>query len=64
MSAGDWRDCGSEDDGLCWWNLNNDVTLEGSARVDQRLRYRYYFYAGGKFNKMEWPGNYHTNYLQ
>ena len=42
VDAGPWRSCGSSVNGLCWWNLNNDVTLEGAALVYQRLRYAYY----------------------
>ena len=63
VSADSWRDCGSPDS-LCWWNVNKDVTLEDSARVDQRLKYRYFYYAAGKLNKMEWPGNWHRHYLE
>ena len=64
VKKGKWRDCGSADDGLCYWNLNNDVTLNDSARVDQRLLYRYFFYAGGKLDKLEWPGEWHEHYLE
>ena len=64
VTAGKWKGCGSADEGLCWWNLNNDVTLEDSARVDQRLVYRYFYYAGMALHKMEWPGNYHEHYLE
>ncbi len=65
VNKGPWRGCGDEDDGLCWWTLNNDVTLEDSARVDQRLRYRYFFYVWtDEIAKTEWPGRYHKHYLE
>ena len=64
VNAGPSRACGSSDNGLCWWNLNNDVTLEGSARVDQRLKYHYFYSAGSELNKLEWPGSWHQHYLE
>ena len=65
IDEGSWRGCGHEDTGLCWWTLNNDVTLEDSARVDQRLRYRYFFYVWtDEIAKVEWTGRYHNHYLE
>lgn len=64
VKKGKWRDYGRSDDGLCYRNLNNDVTLNDSARADQRLLYRYHFYAGGKIDKLERPGAWHEHYLE
>ncbi len=64
VDAGPWRACGSSVNGLYWWNLNNDVTLEGSARVDQRLRYAFYYSAGNDMGTVKWPGNWHLHYLE
>ena len=64
VDAGPWRSCGSSVNGLCWWNLNNDVTLEGSARVDQRLRYAFYLSAGSDAHLYRWSGEWHEHYLE
>ena len=64
VNAGPWRSCGSSANGLCWWNLNNDVTLEGSARVDQRLKYAYYVAAAFESQKVSWSGEWHKHYLE
>ena len=64
MDAGPWRSCGSSANGLCWWNLNNDVTLEGSARVDQRLKYAYFYSAGADMGTYSWKGKWHLHYLE
>ena len=64
VSAGSWRSCGSADDGLCYWYLTNDVTLEDSARVDQRLKYRYTYYAGGNLHEAAWSGAWHRHNLE
>jgi hypothetical protein len=64
VNAGPWRSCGSSANGLCWWNLNNDVTLEGSARVDQRLKYALYLSAGSDAHLYSWSGEWHEHYLE
>jgi hypothetical protein len=64
VDAGPWRACGSSVNGLCWWNLNNDVTLEGSARVDQRLKYALYLSAGSDAHLYSWSGEWHEHYLE
>ena len=64
MDAGPWRSCVSSVNGLCWWNLNNDVTLEGSARVDQRLKYALYLSAGNDAYLYRWSGEWHEHYLE
>ena len=64
VNAGPRRSCGSSANGLCWWNLNNDVTLEGSARVDQRLKYAYYVAAAFESQKVSWFGQWHRHFLE
>ena len=64
VTAGQWRTCGSSPNGLCWLDLNNDVTLEGSARVDQRLKYALYESAAFDSRLNTWYGEWHEHYLE
>ncbi len=40
FGSSSWRATGNP--GLAYWNVNNDVTLEGGALVKNRLRYKKY----------------------
>ena len=41
VGSGSWRSAGSCS-GLDWWYLNNDVSLDDGAYVQQVLRFKYY----------------------
>ena len=59
IGPGRWKSSGPEE--LDWWNLENDVTLEGGALVKQRLHYRYFLFGEIDF---EWSGPWHRHYLE
>ncbi len=42
-----WRSTGWE--ALSWYNVSNDVTLDGGALVKQRLEYRLFVVGGDEF---------------
>ena len=60
FGASSWRATGTP--GLAYWNLNNDVTLEGGALVKQHLRYRYFLILVNKW--AEWNGSTHNHFLE
>ena len=68
VNAPSWLNTGTP--GLIYYNVNNDVTLEGGALVKQRLKYRYYIPAPNEFGEwvfnviVEWNGSYHSHYLE
>ena len=64
VAAGQWRSCGSSANGLCWWDLENDVTLEGGALVRQRLKYYLYQSVAFGQNLYSWTGSWHEHYLE
>ena len=67
-SSTEWRDCGSPGS-LCWWNLHNDVTLNDSAAVFQKLKYKYLFFnpgegLGAEVHSFSWSGYWHRHFLE
>ena len=62
FGAGAWQSTGPES--LSWWNLHNDVTLEGGALVQQRLEYEYHIVGPDGTVEIKWTGPYHNHYLE
>lgn len=60
FGASSWRDTGTP--GLAYWNLNDDVTLEGGALAKHRLKYRYFVNATMTYNNV--TGSYHNHFLE
>ena len=59
LKSSPWRETGY--DSLDWWNVSNDVTLEGGALVKQQIQYRFFVFLGGEFT---WAGAMHDHYLE
>ncbi len=63
VPASSWQDCGSPDN-LCVDNLYNEATLRDGALVRQRLKYRYFWYAGEDLQETSFSGIYHDHFLE
>ena len=61
FGSSSWRITGNP--GLAYWNVNNDVTLEGGALVRNRLRYRKSFTPQPQ-GWIAYSGPYHNHYLE
>ena len=51
LGASSWRNTGTP--GLVYWNVHDDVTLEGGALVKHRLKYRYFVNASQEYNNVD-----------
>lgn len=61
VSASSWRTTGSCP-GLAWWDLGNDVTLDGGALVVQYLDFKYFSIIGQGW--VNYSGRDHDHYLE
>ena len=62
VNPGSWRATGHEE--LDWWNLENDVTLEGGALVEQRLEYRFFYTVWDQIHEYKWRGALLDHFLE